>query len=180
MRAIKSAFAFAVSSLLLVACAASPGASESTGEAAQAQTSGGAVGTTCMNDASCKSSLVCEPICPVIPGRPHCEIAGGTCEVACTRTSTSLSGSTFTSADGAHSITFTSGTAFSKTDGCPTTGIHCQNIRLETGKYASNGTTITLTPTVGAKSTLSVESHCYEGLLDNSDGVDLYPAPAAN
>jgi hypothetical protein len=175
MRAIKSAFAFAVSSLLLVACAASPGAAEATGETSQASSRGGAVGTTCTTDAACKSSLVCEPICPVIPGRAHCEIAGGTCEVACTRTSTSLSGSTFTSADGAHSITFSSATAFSKTDGCPNTGIHCENVALMTGTYTSNGTTITLTSTFGTKDTLTVESHCYEGLLDKTTGADLYP-----
>ncbi len=44
-----------------------------------------------------------------------------------------------------------------------------------TGTYTSNGTTITLTSTFGTKDTLTVESHCYEGLLDKTTGADLYP-----
>ncbi|HEY1694621.1 MAG TPA: hypothetical protein VGG39_20765 [Polyangiaceae bacterium] len=166
-----------LTALALVACGGvGSDGTEDTGSSQAAVTSGkGGVGTTCQTDSSCRSSLVCEPICPVIPGRPHCEIAGGTCEASCTRSGASLEGETFTSADGAHSITFSSPNEFSKTDGCSGT-IHCEHIELTTGTYSSNGTSVRLTSTTGAHDTLSVESHCYQGLLDESDGVDLYPA----
>ena len=162
-----------LTSLLLVACGSAPGASEDTAASQSAVTS--ATTTACQTDSSCGWHDVCEPICPVIPGREHCEIAGGTCQPVCTRTASSLSGQTFTSADAAHSITFTSATQFTKTDGCSGT-IHCEHVVLTKGTYTSTGTTVRLYASNGTRDTLSVESHCYEGLLDEGDGVDLYPA----
>jgi hypothetical protein len=170
----KSFAALALASIALGACAA-PVDAESSASSAQASTAAGGVGSTCTADASCDRGLVCEPICPVIPNLEHCMIAGGSCEPSCSRSASSLAGETFTSADEAHSITFT-GTTFTKTDGCPNTGIHCMHIQQTQGTYSSNGTTITLYPTGGnPRDTLTVESHCYEGLVDKSDGVELWP-----
>jgi hypothetical protein len=178
MRTFKALAALALTSLTLIACGSSPEASpqqESTSQSEAAVSSGG-IGATCGNDSNCNRGLVCEPICPVIPGRPHCMIFGGTCEPTCTRWSTSLAGSTFTSTDGAHSITFDSATHFTKTDGCPQTGIHCNSIQLTTGTYVSYGTSISLRGDLGQRDTMAVEAHCYQGLLDANTGAELYPA----
>jgi hypothetical protein len=178
MRIFKALAAIVVTSTAVLACG-SPPASEGSTEASQAALSGGGVGASCGTDSSCNRGNVCEPICPVIPGRIHCEIAGGTCEPTCTRGGASLSGETFTSLDGAHSVTFNSSSSFTKTDGCPTTGIHCNHIQLTQGVYFSDGTTIYLEGNTGSFDTLSVEAHCYQGLVDDATSVELYPvAPA--
>jgi len=148
---------------------------------ARIDTSLSGTGHACSTDSSCVSGDVCEPHCPVSPGRGHCEIAGGTCESRCTRSTTSLHGETFTSSNGAHSITFAANGTFSKTDGCDPApgGVTCHHIQLTTGTYksSSTGKTITLTPAVGSAQTLSVETHRYEGLLDHTTGQQLYPSP---
>lgn len=119
---------------------------------------------------------MCNAFCPIIPGRVHCDIAGGVCAPRCTQTGDTLNGKSFASLDGAHSITFES-TTYRKTDGCPNTGgIHCDHIVLSTGTFQSSGTTISLTSSLGAHDRLTVEPHCYDGLLDQSDHVQLYPS----
>jgi hypothetical protein len=161
----------------LVGCGANPDGAQPTSTSSEAVTAskGGGVGSSCQTDSTCERGLVCEPICPVIPDHVHCDIAGGTCEASCTRSASSLDGQTFTSADGAHSITFTSARAYTKTDGCPDTGgITCEHIAISNGTFTSNGTTVDLVSTLGARDTLTVEAHCYEGLLDHGDNVDLY------
>ena len=133
-------------------------------------------GSSCLDDSDCGGALVCDAYCPVIPGRVHCDAVGGTCEPRCEETGSSLKGKTFTSADGAHSITFTSSTTYQKTDGCPNTGgIHCNHIVLSTGTFFATGEKVLLTSDQGAHDTLTVEPHCYDGLLDEQDGVELYP-----
>jgi hypothetical protein len=179
MFTIKAVATFALTALTLVACSAGPeGNEEGTGSTESAVKSGG-VDSSCSTDSNCNRGLVCDPICPIIPDHDHCEVVGGTCEPVCQRTKTQLEGTTFTSADDAHTITFNADGTFTQHDGCPTTGIHCDNIRLTQGTFSSNGTTVTLLASGGGRNTMSVESHCYEGLVDNSDGIDLYPAPAA-
>jgi len=172
MLTFKTIAALSLTSLAVVACGATPDASEAT-ESSQAAL--GQPVTMCMTDANCGKGLVCDPICPSVPGRAHCEIAGGTCEPICNRPASSLAGTTFTSADGAHSVQFTSETKFVKTDGCPTTGVHCEHIQQSTGTYVSDGSKIWLDASVGSSDTLAVESHCYAGLYDNGNGVELYP-----
>lgn len=137
----------------------------------------GGLGANCTSDATCGDDLVCNARCPVIPGRPNCKIAGGVCAPRCMATAKALSGKSFKSLDGTHAITFESPTTYRKTDGCPTTGgIHCDHIVLTTGTYRANGERIWLTPNQGARATLTVEPHCYDGLLDPSDNTQLYPA----
>lgn len=148
--------------------------------AAQGATVGsyrGGLGANCLSDANCGGDLVCNAFCPVIPGRVHCDIAGGLCEPRCVQTGDTLSGKSFASLDGTHSITFESKTTYRKTDGCPNTGgIHCEHITLSTGTFKSNGTRISLTSDQDAHDTLKVEPHCYDGLLDEADHVQLYPS----
>ncbi len=186
MFTIKAVATFALTAITLVACSAGPEgneAQEATGttESAMSAKGSGSLGQTCATDSSCNRGLVCDPICPIspLPGTFHCETIGNSCQPTCQRTPSELAGTSFSSVDGVHKITFTSKTEFSQTDGCPLTGIHCQNIKLTVGTYTSNGTTISLKSSLGARNTMSVESHCYEGLVDNSDGVELYLAPAA-
>jgi len=119
---------------------------------------------------------VCNLHCPVIPGREHCEIAGGTCGERAELSSHELDGKSFVSVDGAHSIAFATGGTFTKLDGCPTTGIHCDHVQETTGTFTSNGTTIRLHISTGGSDTLTVEKHAYDGLFDNSDGIELYPS----
>ena len=94
---------------------------------------------------------------------------------------TGLHGKTFTSSDAAHSITFSANGTFEKTDGCAPNpgGVTCEYIELTKGTYASSSTgkTVKLTSTLGAVETLSVETHCYEGLHDPNTGAILYPSP---
>jgi hypothetical protein len=134
----------------------------------------------CTTDATCESGFECAPHCPIIPGRLHCELVGGTCAARCTRSSASLHGQTFASSDAAHSITFAANGTFQKTDGCDPGpgGITCNHIELTKGTYASSSTgkTVKLTSNLGTVETLSVETHCYEGLHDPGTGAILYPA----
>ncbi|HEY2516059.1 MAG TPA: hypothetical protein VGI39_34545, partial [Polyangiaceae bacterium] len=116
-------------------------------------------------DGQCKAGLVCEPHCPDIPGRPHCTIAGGVCELPCSDSPAALPGKVFRSANGAHSLTFGDHGAYTKTDGAD----------LTTGKFTSNGTLITLKDDLGGTGTLAVETHCYAGLFDRSAGAELFP-----
>ena len=136
----------------------------------------GGTGASCMGDAECGGKLVCDASCPVIPGRIHCDIAGGVCEPRCTQTGSSLNGKSFASLDGVHSIQFESPSTYRKTDGCAKTGtVQCHHIVVSTGTYRASGATISLTSSQGAHDTLKVEPHCYDGLLDTSDHIELYP-----
>jgi hypothetical protein len=173
MRIFTGSFLLIAASFTVIACASSPEGSDPTGQTNAALTGSGG---TCSSDASCRSPLVCDLHCPVIPGREHCEIAGGTCSARCELSSRELDGTSFASTDGAHSIAFATGGKFTKLDGCPTTGIHCDHIQETTGTFTSNGTTIRLKPSSGGSDTVTVEEHCYDGLFDNSDGVELYPS----
>ena len=53
---------------------------------ASTQLACGGPGANCTGDVTCGRPLVCDAHCPVIPGRLHCEIAGGVCEPRCTET----------------------------------------------------------------------------------------------
>jgi hypothetical protein len=177
MRMIKALAALAITSLTLVACGAPEGSEAPTDQASSALSGKGGLGANCAGDATCSGSLVCDAHCPVIPGRPHCEIAGGVCAPKCTESGHTLNGKTFTSLDGAHTITFESTSTYHKVDSCPTTGtIHCNHIAVADGTYVASGSTIALTSTLGAHDTLDVEPHCYDGLLDTQNNVELYPA----
>jgi len=173
--------AFVAIPLALAACGAPAGsAPEDTGVSSAALTlpegnATAAAGSFCWTDSDCASPLACDAYCPVIPGRSNCLIGGGRCEAACVRSAETLSGSTFTSADGLHSVAFTSSTAFTKTEACPTTGIHCEYTLIEHGTYSVSNATVTLTAP-GNTVTLTVNPHCYDGLLNVGIGVELYPA----
>jgi hypothetical protein len=173
MRIFTGSFLLIAASFTIVACASSPESSDPTGETTSALTGAGG---NCSTDANCKSSLVCDLHCPIIPGREHCEIAGGTCSARAELTTRELVGTSFASTDGAHSIAFASGDKFTKLDGCPNTGIHCEHIQETTGTFTSNGTTIRLKISTGGSDTLTVDPHAYNGVLDNSTGVELYPS----
>jgi hypothetical protein len=180
MRILSIIAAVAVSSFAVLACGASPEASEAnaqTSEAVQSAAATGGLNAACGTDSSCRVGLVCDLHCPLIPNKPHCNIAGGTCQPVCELFSSDLTGKTFTSSDGVHSITFTSSTQFSKTDGCTPlpNGAHCQHIVLTTGSYTSYGTSIALHAANGTRDTLAVDTHCYDGLLDEASNVNLYP-----
>jgi hypothetical protein len=174
MRFVHAFAALTFSSIAVIACGAPDGSTEPGVESSSAALT---VTKACLSDSQCSAGAVCDMACPVIPGRVHCNIAGGTCQPRCVENAPDLAGKTFTSADGAHSITFTSTTSFTKTDGCSTlpNGARCKHIQLTTGTFASTGTSIELFGDLGSKDTLIVDPHCYEGLLDKS-GVELYPA----
>jgi hypothetical protein len=174
MSIIKGSFLLIAASFSIIACASSPESSDPTGQTSESALTG--KGGSCNADSSCKSSLVCNPHCPSIPGRAHCEIAGGTCGDRCELTSHDLAGTSFASTDGAHSLSFETDGTFVKLDGCANTGIHCNHIQRTTGTFSSTGTTIHLKLDLGGSDTVSVEKHCYQGLLDNSTGVELYPS----
>ncbi len=168
-------------SLLFAACAVTPAEDEVDGDDATTSAAVVRAKKACLADTACVTGDVCDLYCPIIPGRFHCEIAGGTCEPRAMRTTASLHGETFTSSDGAHSITFAANGTFKKTDGCdPIPGhVTCDHIELTTGTYASSSTgkTVKLTTSLDTTDTLSVETHCYEGLHDPSSGAVLYPSP---
>ena len=177
MRMIKALAAFAFTSLTVVACGA-PEGSEAPVDSNSSALRGGGLGANCTGDTTCRSGLVCDAHCPIIPGRAHCEIAGGVCAPKCSETGDTLAGKSFASLDGAHTITFLTSTTFHKVDSCPTTpgGIHCNHIGIADGTYTSNGTTIAITSTLGAKDSFTVEPHCYDGLVDTQTGIELYPS----
>ena len=179
MRMIKALAAFAFTSLTIVACGAPEGSeapADSTGVTSSAL-KGGGLGASCAGDTTCRSGLVCDAHCPVIPGRPHCEIAGGVCAPKCSETGSTLAGKSFTSLDAAHTITFLTATTFHKVDSCPNNGgIHCQHIAVADGTYVVSGSSIATTSTLGAKDTFTVEPHCYDGLVDTQNGIELYPS----
>jgi hypothetical protein len=181
MRIVHALAAFALTSMTLVACGAPEGSEASTdsasAEALSSKSGLGALGASCNTGTTCRTNLVCDLHCPVIPGRLHCEIPGGVCAPKCTETSDRITGKSFASTDGAHSITFETSTTFRKTDGCAQTGgIHCNHIQLTTGTYRATGTTVTLHADLGGKSTLAVEPNCYDGLLDTTTRAELYPS----
>ena len=153
-----------------------PEGSEAPVDSSSSALRGGGLGANCTGDATCRGNLVCDAHCPVIPGRPHCEIAGGVCAPKCSETGDTLAGKSFASLDGAHKITFQNATTYDKVDSCPTTGIHCNHIAVADGTFVAGGASIALTSTLGAKDTLTVEPHCYDGLVDTQNGVELYPA----
>ena len=167
MRILKAARAVVPLSMIALGCSAqSPQSSEAPAEVAQGLSAKGDVGASCDTDAQCKAGLVCEPHCPRIPGRPHCAIAGGVCELPCSDSPSSLPGKVFRSADGMRSVTFGEQGAYTKTDGAEVTS----------GKFSSNGAVITLKGLLGVAGSLSVEAHCYAGLFDRATGVELFPA----
>ena len=92
MRIFTGSFLLIAASFTVVACASSPEGSDPTGETTSALT---AAGGYCSTDANCKSSLVCDLHCPSIPGREHCEIAGGTCSARAELTTRELVGTSF-------------------------------------------------------------------------------------
>jgi hypothetical protein len=186
--------ALAFSSMAIVACGAPDGSTGSTEPGVESSSQAlKATGGMCTSDWQCVAGDVCDVICPVspLPGHFHCEIAGSHCEPRATQTVPGLGGHTFTSVDGAHTITFTYSTdpdtvhdaattaTFVKRDACSPqpSGIHCNSIQIMTGTYSldKTGTVVTLTADLGGGDSLKVSPHYYDGLFDDGKSVQLYP-----
>jgi hypothetical protein len=173
MRILTGSFLLIAACFTIGACASASDGADPTGQTESAVTGSGGM---CETDSNCRSPLVCDLHCPVIPGREHCEIAGGTCSARCELSTHQLEGMSFVSTDGSESIAFAAGAKFTKLVGCPNTGIHCDHIQEITGTFTSDGTSIRLHPTTGASDTVKVEKHCYDGIFDDATGLELYPS----
>jgi hypothetical protein len=169
----RAALGLLVPAFVLLACGAAPAPAEASGDSAEALNGSAGLDASCHVDSDCQTPLFCDLLCPVLPGRPHCQIVGGKCEPACARTPATLAGTSFASVDQTVSVTFTSTTAFTRVPPCPVEGVHCTP---EIGTYSVSNGVIALSATRFAfHEALTVDPHCYDGLFDPLSGEQLFP-----